>query len=232
MAEVNALHQRMVLLREEERKQLARELHDEVIQGLVSLQYQIAHSDGESRLPLYESIGELVRELRAVCRGLRPPVLDSLGLVPAIRSHVRERASSTGVPIELEIEGDAARELPEDVALTLFRGLQEALANVQRHAVASQVGVHLSIRPDALTLVVRDDGRGFEVPPSWGTFVEGDRFGLVGLRERLELVQGTIEVRSDPGEGTELTLRVPLAEPTDDPQKERLSYARILGDGQ
>jgi signal transduction histidine kinase len=231
ISEVNALHQRLVYLREEERKDLARELHDQVIQGLVSLQFQIAHVEGESRLPLYESIGQLVAELRAVCRGLRPPVLDSLGLVPAVRSHVRERARSTGMQIKLEIDGDEERELPEPIALTVFRALQEALANVHKHATANQVGVRLAFGPDALALVVRDDGRGFEVPASLGSLVQRDRFGLVGLRERLDLVRGTMQVRSVPGQGTELSIRVPLAEPTVQDEQESVRDDRALGDG-
>jgi len=211
MSEVSALHRRLVRLREEERKQLARELHDRVIQGLVSLQFQIAHADGGSRLSLYESIGQLIGELRALCRGLRPPMLDSLGLVPAVRSHVRELARRSSMQIELDIVGDDTCELPENIALTLFRALQEALANVQKHAMAGRVTIELAIEADGIRLDVCDDGRGFVVPSSWGEFAARDSFGLIGLRERLDLVDGRIKVRSAPGEGTELWIDVPLA---------------------
>jgi len=210
MSEVDALHQRLVCLREEERKQLARELHDRVIQGLVSLQFQIAHSDGESHVPLYESISQLIGELRALCRGLRPPMLDSLGLAPAVRSYVREMAESTSVRIDLDIAGDEQCGLPENVALALFRALQEALMNVQKHAMARRVAIELAIRPDEIRLAVCDDGQGFVVPSSLGKFVARNSFGLIGLRERLDLVDGTMRVLSVPGGGTELQIRVPL----------------------
>jgi signal transduction histidine kinase len=231
ISEVNALNRRLVLLREEERRELARDLHDDVIQGLVSLQFQIAHSEQASPLPLYESIGGLVDRLRALCRGLRPPVLDSLGLVPALRSHVRELARGSPIEIDLQIEGDQERELPEQVSLTLFRALQEALVNIQKHARASRVEVRLVIRQDALHLTVQDDGRGFAVPPSLGTFLTRDSFGLVGLRERLELVGGTLRVRSQPGQGTELRIRVPLAAEWDGAANERWIDDRVSGDG-
>jgi signal transduction histidine kinase len=232
MSEVNALHQRLLFLREEERKQLARDLHDQVIQGLVSLQFQIAHTDGESRLPLYESIGELVRELRALCRGLRPPVLDSLGLVPAIRSHVRELARSNSIQIRLDIVGDKERQISEDVALTVFRALQEALTNVVKHAEAGSVDIKLAIQPDEIALSVRDDGRGFDVPSSLGTFLACDSFGLIGLRERLDLVSGTLNVLSTPKQGTELQIRVPLIETTGQEYEGRLLDDKVVDESE
>jgi signal transduction histidine kinase len=161
---------------------------------------------------IQEEVRRIVEDLRAMIRALRPPALDNFGLVTAIRSHVRELGGlgENAPRIDLQVEGDAERWLPEDVQLCLYRVLQEALANVDRHALARHVQVVLDVQPRQVSLEIRDDGRGFRIPQPLGTLLEQDHFGLVGLRERLELVHGTLQIWSAPGEGTRLAASVPL----------------------
>jgi signal transduction histidine kinase len=132
-------------------------------------------------------------------------------LVAAIRSRIREIESLGALQVVLQAEDDTDQWLPEDVSLCLFRFLQEALANVQKHAAARRVVVDLQIAPDNVCVTVQDDGVGFQVPTHLGQFIATRHFGLVGLRERLELVHGSLEVISEPGRGTCLQACIPLA---------------------
>lgn len=210
LARVNRLHQEILRAREEERKLLARELHDQIIQALVGLNYRLARfSDGQSA-SLRAGVCRIISDLRRMCSELRPPTLDNLGLVPAVRSYLRELESKEFFRVELSIEGDEERWLPEEVTLCLFRALQEALVNVQKHAAAERVAANLAIRPDEVNLWVQDDGQGFAVPSPLSQLLDDNHFGLVGLRERLDLVHGTLEVTSAPGRGTRLWVRIPL----------------------
>jgi signal transduction histidine kinase len=208
-AEVEKLHRQLLHAREDERKFLARELHDEAIQALVGLNYRLAQLEDGAAGEIQAEVRRIVEDLRSLIRALRPPALDNFGLVTAVRSHVRELGGG-GTRIDLTVEGDAERWLPEEVQLCLYRVLQEALVNVEKHAAAAHVRVLLEIRPREVTLEIQDDGRGFRIPQHLGSLLEQDHFGLVGLRERLELVRGTLQIKSSPGQGTRLSARVPL----------------------
>jgi signal transduction histidine kinase len=210
--EVERLHKRLLQAREEERKALARELHDEAIQSLVGMNYRLAHLEGGETQPLRQELLRVVEELRGVIRRLRPPALDNFGLVTAVRSELRERAVRwRSTPrIDLHLEGDGNLSVPEEVGLCLYRVIQEALNNIERHAEARQVDVTLRLGDGEAALAVRDDGRGFQVPQQLGLLLEDDHFGLVGVRERLELLNGTLEIESSPGTGTTLWVRIPL----------------------
>jgi signal transduction histidine kinase len=214
--EMNQLYQAVVKAREAERKHLARELHDAVIQDLISLKHRlesagpaIDESTSAGRLA-QEQIAQLIDTLRQLCAGLRPPVLDSLGLAPALRYHMRQFEGETGLSTQFSIEGDEMKELPEDVELCLFRVLQEALHNVQHHAQAKKVTVCLTLRQTAVVLVVGDDGQGFAVPDCLGHLVANGHFGLAGVRERVEAANGHISIRSARDSGTQLKIWLPL----------------------
>jgi signal transduction histidine kinase len=211
-AEVEKLHRQLLHAREDERKLLARELHDEAIQALVGLNYRLAQMEDGAAGDLQAEVRQIVEDLRGMIRTLRPPALDNFGLVTAIRSHVRELGVAGGetLRIDLRVEGDTERWLPEDIQLCLYRVMQEALINVEKHASARQVQVTLDIQPKEVKLEIRDDGRGFRLPQHLGSLLEQDHFGLVGLRERLELVRGSLQIISSPGEGTRLAASVPL----------------------
>ncbi len=202
--------------REEERARLSRELHDSPVQTLVGLNIQLglllAEGDRDSplRQPLSEmraEVRELLSELRQVCAELRPPMLDSLGLGAALRSHTEEWGQHHRVETSLDLPADEIlRQLPDEVALNLYRVTQEALGNVARHARAQRVDISLTWEGDQLCMIIRDDGRGFEVPETLHNLPTQDHYGLVGMRERIELIGGTWSLESAPGQGT--TVRV------------------------
>jgi signal transduction histidine kinase len=226
--EMNRLYQAVVTAREAERKHLARELHDGVIQDLIGLKHRLERiveaadpPSSEERSP-QRQVTDLVDTLRHICAGLRPPVLDSLGLVPAVRYHLRQFEAATGLNTKFSIQGDELQELPEEVELCLFRVLQEALHNVQHHAQARNVTVSLTLRPTTAGLVIDDDGRGFGVPECLGEMVANGHFGLAGLRERVEAAKGHLSIHSAPGSGTWLKIEVPLAEAVTDPESRHL----------
>lgn len=207
--EVRRLNMRMTRAREDERRALARQLHDDTIQALIGLNYQLG--DGSPR-DLREDLRRVVEQLRGMIRELRPPTLDSFGLVAAVRTEVRERQARhpDGLRIDLHQVGDPETVVGEDAAICVYRVIQEALNNVERHADAHRVEVQLILQPDQVQLMVQDDGRGFEVPQPLGALVGQDHFGLIGMRERVQLLRGTLDIHSSPGEGTQLHVRIPL----------------------
>lgn len=207
---------RLQVVEDEERKRLSRELHDGLGQTLTSLcltldwlREQIVTDPGEAALRAVDDAMILAKrasaEMRHVCGGLRPPLLDELGLEAAARELVREFTERTGVEASLAIDlGEPGQVIPSTLAVCTFRILQESLQNVSRHARAMKVAVSLRCDGEALSLSVTDDGCGF------ATNVRGRRSGLTGMRERAGLVDGAMELRSAPGEGTEVRFKAPL----------------------
>jgi len=138
---------------------------------------------------------------------LRPPMLDTLGLSAALRALVEEWSADHGVAVNLEVPPDAGmRQLPEDVAVNLYRVVQEALSNVARHAAARRVTVRLAGEDAGLVLMIGDDGRGFRVPDDLHDLTARGHFGLAGMAERAALIGGRWTVESAPGQGTTLRL--------------------------
>lgn len=204
---------------EDERQRIARELHDETIQMLVALSRQL---DLLSRLPdplssevrerlrsMRELVGGGLRELRHFVRDLRPPVLDHLGLVSALRELSSDLKDDYGIEVELRITGDVVR-LDLGQELVLFRIAQEALNNVRRHAGATQIRIILQFAPDCAHLVVEDNGRGFDTPEQINDLVPAGRLGLVGMDERARALGGLLAIRSTPGHGTTVTVDIPV----------------------
>ncbi|RME43856.1 MAG: PDZ domain-containing protein [Chloroflexi bacterium] len=201
-------YRHLARLREDERRRLAAELHDDVIQALTALGVAIvnhARSDPLRELEdLTGQVSAIVGRIRRICAGLRPQVLD-LGLVPVLRSHLRRFGEETG--LEVELEYDEMPELSEEVEVFLFRVVQEALNNVRRHARARSVCVYLAVTSEALELSVTDDGIGFE--PAATISASNDHFGLRFMREYVEALGGQLTVRSRPGHGTTVIACVP-----------------------
>ncbi len=220
------LHWRVLKAREEERKRVARELHDQIAHALVGLNYQLAEMRVDlspetacKAADLQRRVRQIMVALRRICADLRPPALDSMGLVPAIRAWLRMTRSQGLCHISLNVEGDEQQAISEEVAICIFRVLQEALRNIQKHAVAAEVAVSLRIDPAQVALVVEDDGKGFELPEDLGQLTMEGHFGLAGLRERLELLRGSLRVTSSPGRGCRLEARAPLAAPRPAPRR-------------
>lgn len=210
--EVRQLNKRLVRAREQERKALARRLHDEAIQALVGVIYQLAHLEDGNTQPLRDQIRLIVEQLRGIIRDLRPQALDTFGLQTAVRTEVRERQSRnpTGPRIDLSVSEDGELTIPDDIAICAYRVIQEALNNMERHAEAGNAEVRLILSQPEVQVIVQDNGRGFMVPKPLGLLLEQDHFGLVGLRERVQLLDGTLEIRSIQGEGTIVHVRIPL----------------------
>ena len=198
-------------VQEDERRRLARELHDGLGQNLTALKQHLAQVDGDqsptARAHLDAAIAlcsGALEDTRNLSRLLRPPILDDLGLAPALRWLARSFSESSGV--ETVVELDDLPALDGELQTLLFRIAQEALANAARHAQARSVLLHLARRGDELQLQVIDDGKGFE--PAVASGRGGN--GLGGMRERLRLHGGRLELVAAPGRGTRLRALVPL----------------------
>jgi len=200
---------RILSAQELERKRIARELHDETAQALTAILLGLKPFETDSP-DAASQLGQLVREALASVRrlsvDLRPAVLDDFGLVPALERLRDDHRDRTGLDITVVAEGLTARLLP-DVETTLYRIAQEAVGNAIRHGEATTIRVRLNQTPADLVLTVGDDGRGFD-PGN----VPGERFGLLGMRERLALVNGHLTIDSAPGRGTRIVAHVPVAE--------------------
>jgi signal transduction histidine kinase len=202
-------YRQLVVGREEERKRIARDLHDQVVQNLLGLKFHLADQvAGQS--PLQGEINTTIETIRHLCADLRPPALDHLGLAAALRSYAQDFQARTNLAVELQLDDTA--HLSEEIALALFRVMQEALTNAWRHARAQRVRVTLKSSRDAVELSVHDDGSGFQVPEHIGALVEQGHFGLMSMRERVELVGGTLQLDSQPGRGTCVEARVPIVD--------------------
>jgi len=213
VGQVRALSLRVLQAQEEERARLARDLHDGLGQSLTGLRLRLGllarRAGSEAQTAELVQTGELVQaalaELRTVVRALRPAELERLGPQGALRALVEGFEADTGTPAALRVAG-SLDDLPEPLTLGLYRALQEGLHNVRRHAEAGEVGVRVSRSAELVELQVEDDGRGF-VPGTAGP----SSTGFAGLSERAELLGGELHVRSAPGEGTCVTLRLPIA---------------------
>ncbi len=212
--------QRLAQGREAERIKIAHELHDEIVQELVALNYRLSHlqsglgPDAQAQVAqIQDHVRQILGDARRLCADLRPPSLETLGVVQAIRYRLQALARRVSFAIHFVVDGDEAQRLPDDVALCLFRAVQEALSNVERHAAGvTEVEVCLVISPRIVRLSVIDDGCGFQMPAHLTQLLARQHFGLVGLRERVELVKGRLDVFSTPGHGTRLEAVIPFAE--------------------
>ena len=203
---------------EDERKRIAREAHDETAQILVALSRRLDALTASPELPpdafrkRLEGVRELttdaLQSVRRFSQDLRPPVLDDLGFVAAIRGLTRNLEES-GVDTELRVSGSPYRLSPEE-ELLLFRIAQESLNNCRRHAGASQATVLVSFNHDSVQMAVEDDGRGFEAPSKFVDLVGLGKLGLIGMHERARILGGTLRIESRQGKGTRVMVDAPV----------------------
>jgi two-component system sensor histidine kinase UhpB len=194
---------------EEERRRLARDLHDEVNQALTAILLRLEalaqETPPEQRAELAEVkrlVNQAMDELLNLARQLRPTALDDHGLVAALETQMKRYSARTGIETRIDTAGEP-EELADVVQTAIYRVAQEALTNVTRHAGATVVALGVEADDEGVELRVSDDGRGFD--PA----VRGSGLGLVGMAERARLVGGDLDVRSAPGGGTTITMRVP-----------------------
>jgi signal transduction histidine kinase len=215
------LLKRLISAQEEERRRVARDLHDDLGQELAGLAVglqgveRLWTADPDQALrtlrQMRRQITEVTDRAYAMIVALRPSALDDLGLVPALRAQAERTLTTSGVQFELDA-GDLKRRLPQELETALFRTFQEALSNVVRHAGAKQVRMSLAALDGTLEGEIADDGRGF-VPEAVSTDGHDPRgLGLLGMQERMALCGGSLEILSRPGAGTRLRIRIPLPE--------------------
>jgi signal transduction histidine kinase len=208
---------RIVEAQELERRRLSAELHDETGQALTSILLRlktIEEAEGTDELSsavaeLRELVVATLQDVRRLAVELRPKALDDFGLVPALERLTSSFAEQTGIAVELESRLPESR-LPSEVETVLYRVVQEALTNVVKHAHAERVSIVLSGRDGAVAAVIEDDGRGFVRERLDNELSEGDGLGLVGMRERVALVDGRFTVESAEGAGTTIAVEIPL----------------------
>lgn len=203
---------------EEERMRLARELHDDTIQAVIALKQRVELAqrlvgDSGSRSTLSE-LGALaeqtIENLRRLTHALRPIYLEDLGLVPALQMLAREAGQSKGLEIQFRQAG-RPRRLSPDAELALYRIAQEALNNVVRHSRATRAELEVDYQEGEVRVQITDNGVGFAVPPSPTDLAPSGHFGLLGMRERAELIGARLQVRSQPRQGTILSVRMSYA---------------------
>jgi len=204
---------------EDERKRIARELHDDTAQALIDLsrrldnlatsREQLSEAVIERLEEFQELIDSILRGVRRFSRDLRPSVLDDLGLLPALEWLTANLTIEDGIKTELRVYGDKRR-LPPEAELALFRIVQEALNNARRHAQASRVVTVVEFGEGRVRIKVEDNGQGFEMPGRTGDLAIAGKLGLIGMHERAHLLDGTLTVRSEPGQGTIVTVDVPV----------------------
>ena len=197
---------RVVAAQELERQRLARELHDETGQALTSILLGLRQLEGaelESVARLRELVVATLQDVRRLAVELRPKVLDDFGLVPALERLTGSFAEQTGMAVDLEA-GTISERLPAEIETAIYRIVQEALTNVVKHSRAQRVSVLVTRTDDRIKAVIEDDGQGFD--PGAGM---GDGVGLIGMRERIELLDGTLAVESSERSGTTVAVEVP-----------------------
>ncbi|QPC83720.1 ATP-binding cassette domain-containing protein [Phototrophicus methaneseepsis] len=206
---------RLLTEREEERKHLARELHDQVIQDLLTWNYQLealAESFPELNTNLNgmrDSVRDMVEDIRRICSRLRPLTIDSFGLGTALQSYTHNWSERTGIEVDLQVDRRIGR-LTEEIELSLFRIVQESLNNTTKHANASRVAVLLNyLNPRMLQLLIEDNGIGLEETFDLGQLSNEGHFGLLGITERVALLGGRITFRNQPQGGLQIQVEVP-----------------------
>ncbi len=203
---------------EQERKGLAREIHDQIIQDLLGVNFRVEEIEAFENLApdvknelasLQTRIRQLVDDLRDICGNLRPPTIDSLGVGPALGSFTRDWSKRSGIPVKLNIDPDLGR-LPEAIELSIFRIVQEGLNNVQKHSNASLSKVDLlRTMPRTLMLSVSDNGRGITDEFDMTALSTSGNYGLVGISERVALLGGRLKIQNLTDGGLLLQVEIP-----------------------
>jgi signal transduction histidine kinase len=218
---LQATQRRLITEREDERKALARELHDQIIQDMLSVNYRLEEIENAEVSPVLQkemesirhAIRSMVGELRQLCGDLRPPSIEHHGLSAAIDSLAHEWAERNDIQLQLEIDPALGR-LPETIELSVFRIVQEGLNNIRKHASAKHVRLSLQRTPAANLLVrLEDDGRGLAAPVDLAPLSVQKHYGLVGISERVALLGGLMNIDSSNGNGTILQVEIPSPYP-------------------
>ncbi|CAH1215894.1 sensor histidine kinase [Paenibacillus sp. 2RAB27] len=211
---------KIILAQEEERKRIAREIHDGMAQTLanVVLRTEIAHrmlvkedisAVKDELVDLKGQVRNGLEEVRKIIFNLRPMALDDLGIVPTLRKYVQDFEDKYRIHTQFNLVGKETR-IPSGLEIAIFRLVQEALSNINKHAKATFLSVELTLEPDQVQIYVVDNGIGFDVPLTELRIAKGNNFGLLGMRERVELLEGTMVLESEKDSGTKITMLIPI----------------------
>lgn len=211
---------KIIEAQENERKRISREIHDGPAQSLANILVRseivdLAFRDGDTKQALQEmqlireSIRQALREVRRIIYDLRPMALDDLGLFPTIKKHISSVSEYSNIDIELALHGEERR-VQTNYEVAVFRILQEALQNSIRHANASLIKVRVELLKNKISLIIEDNGVGF-VPEEVND--KKDSYGIIGMKERVDLLDGEIKIISKPNSGTKITVSIPHHEP-------------------
>ncbi len=207
-------------VQEEERKRIARELHDDTAQALFAISRQmdnfirdnvgLTQQQRGMLQDIRKRLGVTLQGIRRFSQDLRPSIIDDLGLLPALKWLIKQKSEETGLDIQLQITGKEQRILPEK-ELIIFRIVQEALNNISKHARATQAGVAIDFSNTRVDVTVSDNGIGFDLPESVGDLSHSGKLGLLGMQERVTLLSGTLKISSEQGKGTIVNVNVPVS---------------------
>ena len=211
-AQRQQLLERLVAGTEGERQRIARELHDEMGQHLTSLKVSLESlaAPDVAVTRMKEIVARLDSSVDRLTLELRPPALDDVGLCGAVSSLTEQFVGASGIHVDVHLIGKDDERLPDAIETAFYRILQEALTNVWKHADAKSVSVILEKNPTQLQMIVEDHGRGFDIEGTFSGAAPLGHFGLLGMRERIALVGGTLDIESEPGHGTTVYVRVPI----------------------
>jgi len=211
---------KIILAQEDERRKIAREIHDGMAQTLANV---VLRSEIAERLLAkgdYDVVKEELQQLKGQVRGgleevrkmifnLRPMALDDLGLVPTLRKYSQDFEDKTRIRTRFDFKGKESR-LPSGMEVAIFRLIQEAFNNVLKHAKASFIDLEITFGQESISIKFTDNGIGFQVEKTEQKLAKGNNWGILGMRERLELLEGRMEISSELGEGTKILMEIPI----------------------
>jgi signal transduction histidine kinase len=212
------LHNRLEAAKEDERRFLAHELHDELGQTLTALKLRLQLgprlAPGSDLAAAISLVDELIGRVRRISLDLRPALLDEIGLVPALRAYLDIQSAASGVAMQLEADEallPAGVRLPPDLEIACFRVVQESVTNALRHGAANHMHVSVQHGDGRVRMTIRDDGRGFDPITTLDEAAARGHLGVVGMRERVRARAGKFELNSEPGGGTTVAVELPIA---------------------
>ncbi|WJH36303.1 sensor histidine kinase [Paenibacillus sp. CC-CFT747] len=211
---------KIILAQEEERKRIAREIHDGLAQTMANVVLRTEISERMLGMQQYDAVKEELVDLKGQVRtgleevrkmifNLRPMALDDLGLVPTLRRFVQDYEDKTRIRTQFDFYGKETR-LPSGMEVAIYRLIQEAFSNVMKHAEASFISLEVTFTKETVLIVVRDNGKGFDVELVEAKISKGTNFGLMGMRERIELLEGRMQFESSQEGGTKITMQIPI----------------------
>ncbi len=218
MKKQNNISKFLIKAQEEERKKIARELHDEIGQALtaIKINLEILRKKLDPNLLSYiedsiNLIDKTIDQVRNLSLNLRPSLLDDLGLSPSLKWYIEKGKNRSNLNIEYIFDFDQEK-INKDLAIVIFRIIQESIINIIKHAQAKNVFLEVKEEEKNIIINIKDDGIGFDAENIWEKVKEGRALGILGIKERVELFNGKMELKSKRGEGTEIRVVLPFLE--------------------